>query len=69
MKKAAVVWAKAPVSAVWHRVRGVSEAHGLRDRMLHSACGLAFLSEQPLRPAHPKRAAVCGACITPVKVQ
>jgi hypothetical protein len=67
--KPALGWAKAPVSVLWHRVRAVSEANGVRDTMLHSVCGLAFLSEQPLQLARPKRGLVCAQCTLADKVK
>jgi hypothetical protein len=54
---------------MWHRVRAVSEAGGLRDTMLHGVCGLAFLSEQSLQFARPKRGVVCGPCTIDDNVQ
>ena len=56
-------WAQAPSRALWHRVRLISEADALPATLLHSACGLAFLSDRPVELMRPKDGRICSACI------
>lgn len=63
MERPNLGWAQAPSKKLWHRVRAVSEADGLRATMLHGTCGLAFISDEPLELTRPKGKAICHHCV------